>query len=195
MDKLSAIEAFSEVAGRPDIEILLTARDSRGDYLVADELPENAASASTLKIADGAYRIATARSDGYGPREVVKSIARHRGLRLRLPDASLLAPDSPSASQQFDRLFHRVAGAGNDILRYRAELIPLPSGYWRVETHGWDISPGNSAYTARRNCFPYSRSETTFDVALRESLDALSAVARMRTIPESCKSADGFSLH
>lgn len=160
---------------RPDFEVLLTVQDPRGDYLIADEVPAPLEPTPTAELGSRTYRIATARYDGYGPREVLKSIARHRGLHLILPNAGK-TDERRQQPWALPDLFKPVDAHANTI-RYRAKIIPLPSGYWRVETHAWALSQDGS-YADLPDCLPFQRSEVTFDVGLKASLDALSASVR-----------------
>ena len=174
--KAEGIELWKD---RPDFEVLLTVQDLRGSYIVAEEAPDGAFPPVSLSLDGGDYRVATMRYDGYGPRETLKSIARHRGLILALPDAlQIEANENVQPPELLPRLFHGEPRGARETLRLRAALKPLASGYWQVETYGWSISPSDKSYIGLRDCFPQNRFETTLDGGLRESLDAISAFVR-----------------
>jgi hypothetical protein len=165
--------------GRPDIEVLLTVRDSRGTFLVAAEEPSTSAQAALL-----GYRLASAHYDGYEQREVLKSIATKHGLPIVLPRADTgLKPGNGPLFESHCPLLPGITD-GNCI-RYRADLIALPSGYWHLDARAWALS-SDLTYADVPGCFHFDVSGVTFDTALRESLDAAAQWARRDKAAVDC---------
>ncbi|MGA7328173.1 MAG: hypothetical protein WBX25_27715, partial [Rhodomicrobium sp.] len=165
---------------RPVIEVLLTVEDGRGKMLVGAETLGHLGAAEFL-----GYRIAHTHYDGYEQREVVKSVAVKHGLAIVLPTATDLEfKHETEGSAALACPFHAGSANKNCIL-YRGELTSLPSGQWRLDARAWSLSQ-DSAYKDLPSCFHIRFSEVTFDIALRDSLDAIAAWGRVNKDAARC---------
>ncbi len=165
---------------RPEIDVYLTVTDPRRTFIVGAET-EKPVNAFGYPIP-----IASARYDGYEQREVLKSIANHRGLKINLPNVTRLERQSGGirpldAGAQSSKLNTLMQLFGWDRrsapgARYRGYLIAIPSGGWRLKVTVWGYS--FDAYLESPACFAFEIAEPSFDTALRKSLDAFTAWIR-----------------
>jgi hypothetical protein len=139
--------------GRPDIDVILTVKDFRRNFLVGAESADTAGNHATYL----GFPLATAHSDGYEQREVLKAIARRNGLTLRLPGSNAFGS----------------AGSA----RYRADLSVLPSGYWKLDARAW-AGDVRGTYADAAACFSFEISGVSFDEALRKSFESFEAWLR-----------------
>jgi hypothetical protein len=159
--------------GRPVIDALLTVKDPRRTFIVGAETAKPAAlPALPIPIASDRY-------DGYEQREVVKSIAIHRGLTLNLPDVTKLE-SLPAGAEPPEMLLTKQLFSWNDAApaaRYRGYLTALSSGGWKLTVMSWGYS-SDAHFLEGPSCFAFEVIEPSFDTALRESFDAFAAWLR-----------------
>jgi hypothetical protein len=161
--------------GRPEIDVYLTVTDPRRTFIVGAETAKPAV-LPALRIP-----IASDRYDGYEQREVLKSIAVHRGLTLNLPDVTKLK-NLPAGAESSETLVTQRLFSWNDAApaaRYRGYLTALPAGGWKLTVMTWAYGRGfSSTYVEDTSCFAFEVTEPSFDVALRESFDAFTVWLR-----------------
>jgi hypothetical protein len=159
---------------RPEIDVYLTVADPRRTFIVGAETAKRA-SLPALPVP-----IASDRYDGYEQREVVKSIALHRGLTLNLPDVTRLE-NLPAGVESSETLITKRLFSWNDAApaaRFRGYLTALPAGGWKLIVTTWGYSSFDSNYFEDPGCFTYEVTEPSFDTAFRESFDAFAAWLR-----------------
>jgi hypothetical protein len=153
---------------RPVFEVLLVVHDPRGAFLIGDELPPDQASKEAAKIRLGGQSLTLVSKtwDGFEQREALKSIGKRRGYDVAFPNRLDVKPAGSAANPAFS-----PADAGRAIARWRGDLFPDASGFWRLESSAWKVT-GEGEVDEDRTCYASSRGGVTFDISIRESLDA-----------------------
>lgn len=153
---------------RPVFEVLLVVHGPRGAFLIGDELPPDQASkkAASVRVTGENVALVSKKWDGFEQRETLKSISRRRGYAIAFPDLPNLATGEASVNPSFPQVRE-----GQAVARWQADLFPDASGFWRLDATGWRMT---SAGEVERDpdCYAASRSGVTFDVSIRDSLDA-----------------------
>jgi hypothetical protein len=153
---------------RPIFEVLLVVHDPRGAFLVGDELPPDQASREVAKIRLGGedLNLVSKTWDGFEQREALKSIGKRRGYDVAFPNRPDAKPDGSVVNPVFP-----PSEAGRAIARWRGDLFPDASGFWRLESRAWKVS-GAGEVDDDPTCYGSSRGGVTFDISIRDSLDA-----------------------
>jgi uncharacterized protein len=163
---------FQVWRNRPEIGVFLTVEDPRRTFIVGAEV-SNPVPAARFPVP-----IASSRYDGYEQREVLKSIALHRGLTIILPDASA-AKDKTDDMGDIATLL-RWGSEENRRACLRLYLGALASGGWHLLGARWRYESGN--YAEDTGGFRFEANASSFDTALRSGLDAFTAFLRQESV-------------